>query len=99
MGMVLLVEADAFEARVIAARLGSEGIVAETRGADGPYPVGQASVWVEAGSLAEAREILMVEEIESSFDDGDALSPMPMIWVWVAALLLVMFVVYARAVT
>lgn len=50
---------DQFEARVIAARLGSEGIVWELRGnAGGPYPVGQVAVLVEEGKLEAAREVL-----------------------------------------
>ena len=50
---------DQFEARVIAARLGSEGIVWELRGnAGGPYPLGQVQVLVEEASVEAAREVL-----------------------------------------
>lgn len=50
---------DQFEARVIAARLGSEGIVWELRGnAGGPYPLGQVAVLVDQADLEVAREVL-----------------------------------------
>ena len=43
---------DAFAARVVAARLGSEGIVTSLRGAvDGPYPMGPVTVLVAADEL------------------------------------------------
>ncbi|MGH9247490.1 MAG: putative signal transducing protein, partial [Acidimicrobiales bacterium] len=49
-----------FHARVIAARLGSEGIVTQLRGSvDGPYPMGDVEVMVSAEDLAAAREILL----------------------------------------
>ncbi|MGH3849982.1 MAG: hypothetical protein ACRDRT_09810, partial [Pseudonocardiaceae bacterium] len=38
---------NAFHARVIAARLGAEGILTDLRGnVGGPYPFGDVSVWV-----------------------------------------------------
>jgi hypothetical protein len=41
----LLSTADSFEAKVIAARLGAEGVVWELRGGiDGPYPLGRVNV-------------------------------------------------------
>ena len=61
-----------FEAKVLAARLGAEGIVWELRGAvDGPYPMGPVTVLVEEHELDVARELLLVDEVESSFDDAD----------------------------
>src|SRR3954454_10112239 len=61
-----------FHARVIAARLGSEGIVTDLRGnVDGLYPVGNVHVYVDQEALAEAQELLMVDEVESPFDDPD----------------------------
>ena len=61
-----------FHARVIAARLGSEGIVTDLRGnIDGLYPVGDVHVFVGEDDLAEAQEILMVDEVESAFDAPD----------------------------
>jgi hypothetical protein len=45
-------------ARILAAQLGSEGIVWELRGTDGLYPVGPVELLVEEGDLAAAREVL-----------------------------------------
>ena len=60
----------AFHARVIAARLGSEGIVTELRGnVSGLYPVGDVYVYVAEEDLAESAELLLVDEVESAFDD------------------------------
>jgi hypothetical protein len=65
---------DAFAARVLVARLGSEGIVTSLRGSvDGPYPVGPVTVLVAESDLALAREVMLVEEVESSFA-GEPLS-------------------------
>ena len=56
---------DGFEARVIAARLGAEGIVWELQGSvDGPYPLGVVHVLVEAGGVDAARELLLLEPEE-----------------------------------
>jgi Putative prokaryotic signal transducing protein len=65
--------ADAFHARVIAARLGSEGIVTQFRGGgvDGPYPMGAVEVLVSADQLAEATELLLADEVEDLFERGD----------------------------
>jgi hypothetical protein len=72
MGMVPLTEAaDGFAARVIAARLGSEGIICAVRGAENPYPFGPAVVWVEESRLEEARQLLLVDEVEDSFPADD----------------------------
>ncbi len=61
-----------FHARVIAARLGTEGIVTDLRGnIDGVYPVGDVHVYVDQEDLAEAKEILLVDDVESAFDDPD----------------------------
>lgn len=64
---------DVFGARVMAARLGSEGIVTQLRGGgvDGPYPVGDVEVLVSATDLETAQELLMADEIESAFDSAD----------------------------
>ena len=63
---------DQFEARVLAARLGSEGIVAQLRGGgiDGPYPMGAIEVLVSEDDLETARELLLADEVESAFDDA-----------------------------
>ena len=58
-----------FHARVVAARLGSEGIVTQFRGnVDGPYPMGSVEVLVTEDDLEAARELLLADEVESSFD-------------------------------
>ena len=66
-----------FHARVVAARLGSEGIVTQFRGnVDGPYPMGAVEVMVTEDDLEAARELLLADEVESSFDvDDDAEAP------------------------
>ncbi len=58
-----------FHGRVIAARLGAEGILTELRGAvDGLYPViGRVDVWVAAAELDEARALLLADEVEAAF--------------------------------
>ncbi len=68
--MVPLAKAhDGFAARVLAARLGSEGIVTQLRGGgiDGPYPVGDVEILVRAPDLDAARELLLADEVESAF--------------------------------
>ena len=64
---------DSFEAKVIAARLGSEGIVWELRGhVEGVYPtLGMIEVLVDAEDAELARELLLVEEVEAAFGDVD----------------------------
>jgi hypothetical protein len=69
--MVHLVSVDTpFEARVLAARLGAEGIVWEVRGASDVYPVGQAHVYVDDVDLEAARELLLSDAVEAVFDEG-----------------------------
>lgn len=62
--------ADAFHARVIAARLGSDGIPCQLRGGiDGPYPVGEVAVLVSERDLELAQELLLLDDVESVFGD------------------------------
>jgi hypothetical protein len=64
--------ADGFHARVIAARLGSEGIVTQLRGGiDSPYPMGAVEVLVGEDDLEDATELLLADEVEAAFDDAD----------------------------
>jgi hypothetical protein len=71
-----------FHARVIAARLGSEGILTQLRGnVGGPYPFGEVSIWVGESDAEEAAELLMADEVESALaayadedEDGSALA-------------------------
>jgi hypothetical protein len=61
-----------FHARVIAARLGADGIVTQLRGGvDGPYPIGDVSVWVSEEDAESARELLLADEVEAVFDVGE----------------------------
>jgi hypothetical protein len=54
--------ADGFEARLVAARLGSEGIVWSLRGGhDGPLALGAVDVLVDADDYALARALLAAE--------------------------------------
>lgn len=61
-----------FHARVIAARLGAEGIPTQLKGSlDGPYPFGNVSVWVAPEDAESASELLMADEVEAAFDLRD----------------------------
>jgi hypothetical protein len=59
-----------FQARVIVAKLGSAGILAEVRGASSVYPSLTAQVWVEATNYADARELVATDT-----DDVFAVAP------------------------
>jgi hypothetical protein len=61
-----------FEGRVLAARLGADGILALLRGADeGPYPLpGTVEIVVDAAQLEEARALLAAEALEPVADPG-----------------------------
>ncbi len=68
----LVTVAHSFHARVIAARVGCEGIVTELRGSvDGPYPMGDVHVYVPEIDLPIAQELLLADEVESAFDEDD----------------------------
>lgn len=68
----LVTVSSGFEAKVIAARLGAEGVLWELRGGvDGVYPMGPSHVYVPADDLEVARSILLHAEVESAFDGGD----------------------------
>jgi hypothetical protein len=46
--------------------------VTDLRGnVDALYPIGAVYVYVDQEDLAEAQEILMVDDVESAFDDPD----------------------------
>src|SRR5215211_6520092 len=96
----LTTEGTSFHARVIAARLGSEGIVTDLRGnVDGFYPVGIVHVYVDREDLVEAQEILMVDEVESAFDEpedsGELGTPKAM-WLVLGAILAMAAVIFSR---
>lgn len=91
---------DPFHARVVVARLGSEGIVAQLRGADGPYPMGVVEVMVLPDELEAAQSLLLADEIESAFPDEDdepaaphRSGPPP----WVVVCVVAMLVLFAVA--
>ena len=89
-----------FHARVIAARVGCEGIVTELRGAiEGPYPMGDIHVYVPEIDLPAAQELLLLDEVESAFDgtdEGDDLGAPKELWLILAALLLLSALSFAR---
>jgi len=59
---------DAWHAKVLAARLGCEGIVTQLRGnVSGPYPFGAVSVLVEEDQAELAADLLLADEVESAF--------------------------------
>jgi len=89
-----------FHARVIAARVGSEGIPTELRGnIDGPYPMGDVHVFVTEDDLPTAQELLMADEVESAFDDDDACDGRSSVELWVvlAAALTLAAILFARS--
>jgi hypothetical protein len=64
----LLTAANAMEARIIAARLGAEGIVWELRGAvDGPLAIGPVEVLVDVDGFETAKDLMLAADVESSF--------------------------------
>jgi hypothetical protein len=65
----LATELSPFEARVLAARLGAEGVVWELRGASAVYPVGWVDVLVSVDDLPDAQELLLADEVEAAFGD------------------------------
>ena len=60
-----------FEARVVMARLGADGILTQVRGGgDGPYPLpGPVEVLVVVDKADEARELMLADQVEALFDD------------------------------
>ena len=56
-----------FHARVIAARLGAEGMLTQVRGGSGIYPGGESSVFVAEPDLDSALELLLADEVEDAF--------------------------------
>jgi hypothetical protein len=79
---------------VVAARLGSEGVLWEMRGGhDGPYPMGPVHLYVDAEDLSKAREVLATTtELPAEGDRGAAFNRAPL------ALVLVVFGIASMAV-
>ncbi len=93
----LVTAANAVEARIIAARLGAEGIVWQFRGSvDGPLALGPVEVLVDADGYDDARELLLTDDIESSFHESRAVVPArttgrDVFWVALVVALLILF--------
>lgn len=69
--MSRLVTTNHYEARVLVARLGAEGIVAEQRSsAAAQYPGGPAQIWVLTSQLAAAQSLLEPVGFEAEGDDA-----------------------------
>ena len=68
----LLTTYDVFEAKLVAARLGSEGVLWELRGGvDNAYPLGPVHVYVDEADLSVAHDVLA----PVADDDEPELSP------------------------
>jgi hypothetical protein len=68
-GVLLTSVAGTFHAKVLEARLASEGIVVELRGySEGPYPIPTViDVFVHEDEVALAREILLADAVDAAF--------------------------------
>ncbi|MGI8937448.1 MAG: hypothetical protein ACR2JF_04360 [Iamia sp.] len=68
----LMVLTSGFQARVVAARLGADGIPVQLTGSvDGPCPVGTTTLWVLAADEVEARGLLLIDEAEWCLHDDE----------------------------
>lgn len=64
---------DVFEAKVLHARLGADGVLCELRGGvDGPYPIGLVHVYVPEEELELAQALIAPVEFDElvEFHDG-----------------------------
>jgi hypothetical protein len=106
----LTTTASSFEARVLAAHLGAEGIVWELRGnVDGPYPVGPVMVLVAEDDLAVAREVVTEQPALDAPDaDPDAYADEPgarpdrpdrALWIVLVLVLLIVATLLGRMLT
>jgi hypothetical protein len=69
------------QARILAARLGADGIPVQVGGgADGPYPVGPVDLWVLASDVDEARSLLLIDEAEWIVGRAERGEPDPEGW-------------------
>jgi len=72
----VVVVLSSFEAKVVAARLGSEGIVCQLRGnLDGMYPLGNTVVLVPESEVETARELLAADEMANAAEAGYEVPP------------------------
>src|SRR3954452_19558696 len=98
----LLTASSPMEARIIAARLGAEGIVWDFRGSvDGPLAIGPVEILVDAEGLESARELILVDDVEASFAHSGAeahvTTAKDVLWVALALLALFLFAVARMA--
>jgi hypothetical protein len=98
-----------FPARVLAARLHSEGLDCELRGAlDSVYrltvgDMARVDVYVPADQMDDARLVMLVDEVDAAYEGGDAHRPRPgrgrswLMWTAVAAVVFFAVAPLARA--
>ncbi len=92
----LVTAANPMEARIIAARLGAEGIVWQFLGSvDGPLAVGPVEVLVDQDGYEAARELLLTDDVESSFYETHTVATpttaRDVVWIAAVIALLVLF--------
>jgi hypothetical protein len=93
----LITAASPVQARIIAARLGAEGIVWQFRGSvDGPLAVGPVEVLVDSEGYESARELLLTDDVESSFvqrphRDRHRTTGREVLWLALVVALLILF--------
>lgn len=87
-----------FEAQVLAARLGSEGVIVELRGGgmSSMWPGGAVEVLVSEPDLDVARELLLSDEIEEALEGDAAADDRVLPW-WVVAVALFLTVTFVLA--
>ena len=97
----LMTAANAMEARIIAAHLGSEGIVWELRGSvDGPFAIGPIEVFVDADGFESAKEMLWLGDETSFLADGRAVretTGRDVLWAALALVALALFAIARMA--
>src|SRR3954454_20107564 len=91
----LMTAANPMEARIIAARLGAEGIVWEFRGSvDGPLAVGPVDVLVDEDGLEVARQVVHIDAHEVAVGrPAHVTTGRDVLWVVVAIIGLVIFAI------
>ena len=94
----LTTAAGAFQARILAARLGAEGVLWELRGnVDGPFAFGPVEVLVHESDLEVARELLLADEVETAFRDDTEPVPLRARDRWLIVLVVVACVLFVLA--
>jgi hypothetical protein len=95
-----------FAGRVLVAKLGSAGILAELRGVSGVYPTvfDRPEVWVEADEEADARELIRADtddalEVDDRFDASDGRPGRSLLAAWARPLLAAVALVLVVGVT